>query len=41
MKVPPAMLLKTRSGCGHFATHPVMCMKTNGFPISPDIIEYK
>jgi len=31
MKVHPVMLLKTRSGFRHFATQPVMSMKTNGF----------
>jgi hypothetical protein len=41
MKVAPAMLLKTRSGFGHFATHPAMCMKTNDFLIYLDAIENK
>jgi hypothetical protein len=35
------MLLKTRSGFGHFAIHPVMYMKTQGFQVPLDIIENK
>jgi hypothetical protein len=41
MKVAPAMLLKTRRGFGQFATHPVMCMKTNDYLASLDTIENK
>ena len=38
MKVHPEMLLKTRSGFRHHATHPEMSMKTKGFILLASIL---